>query len=83
MTDRTPYQDKIIKRYYNNMDALMTQKISELVSDLYLTEGKKRSQVWKRIAAALSNLKVPQDRIDYLVGRDDPVLVAKLLNGDI
>jgi len=79
MPDRTPYQDKIIKRYYSNRDALMEQKLGELVTDLYLAEGKKRAQVWKRIAAALTNLQVPQDRIDHLIAKDDPTLVLKVL----
>ena len=79
MPDRTPYQDKIIKRYYSNRDALMEQKLGELVTDLYLAEGKKRAQVWKRIAAALANLQVPQERIDHLIAKDDPELVLKLM----
>jgi hypothetical protein len=57
----------------------MEQKLGELVTDLYLAEGKKRAQVWKRIAAALTNLQVPQDRIDHLIAKDDPTLVLKLM----
>src|SRR5262249_28956219 len=45
MADFTPYQQKVIKRYYDNQDALARQRLAELVSDLYLTTGKKRQRV--------------------------------------
>ena len=77
--DRTPYQEKIIKRYYENRGDLMQQKLSELVTDLYLAEGKKRTLVWKRIITALENLKVPAAQIDALVAADNPVQLAKFL----
>ena len=75
----TPYQTQIIKRYYNNRDEIMTQKLSELTTDLYLAEGKKRQQIWKRIAAALSNLGVEADKIEQLVNSDNPVKLAEFL----
>lgn len=40
MTDYTPYQQKIIKRYYDNQDSIQLQRLSELVGELYLAEGK-------------------------------------------
>ena len=42
MKERSPYQQKIIKNYYKNRSALSHQRLSELVTDLYLAEGKKR-----------------------------------------
>ena len=40
MADHTPYQRKIIERYYKNFDAITFQRLSELATDLYLAEGK-------------------------------------------
>ncbi|MDO5567046.1 MAG: hypothetical protein Q4G59_10355 [Planctomycetia bacterium] len=77
MVDRTPYQDKIIKNYYANRDVLMQQKVSDMISDLYLVEGKKRVQLWRRIALALTNLGVSQEQIDYLQEQDNPELLLK------
>jgi hypothetical protein len=77
--EHTPYQQQIIKRYYNNRGDIMAQKLSELTTDLYLAEGKKRQQVWKRIAAALSQLDVPPDTIEQLVNTDNPVQLAEFL----
>ncbi len=79
MVDRTPYQDKIIKNYYANRDVLMQQKISDMISDLYLVEGKKRTQLWRRIALALANLGVSQEQIDYLQQQDNPELLLKFV----
>ena len=79
MAEHSKYQQKIIKNYYDNMDAISLQKLGESVTELYLAEGKKRQQQWKRIVAALEKLKVPKSRIDHLVKQDDPALVAKLL----
>ncbi|MGL6195394.1 MAG: hypothetical protein ACRC2T_11295 [Thermoguttaceae bacterium] len=58
----------------------MIQKLSEMVTDLYLAEGKKRDQLWKRIVTALENLKVPAARIEFIVNSDNPALLAKFLN---
>jgi phosphoribosyl-ATP pyrophosphohydrolase len=79
MAEYSKHQQKIIKNYYDNRDAISLQKLGETVTELYLAEGKKRQQQWKRIVAALEKLKVPKSRIDHLVKQDDPALVAKLL----
>jgi hypothetical protein len=47
--DYTPYQRKVIQRYYRNQDAMKGQRLQELVSDLYLaTTPKKRDALWER-----------------------------------
>ncbi len=79
MAKRSAYQERAIKNYYHNQDSLMLQRLGELVTDLYLTEGKKRANLWTRVTAALEKLKVPADRIDHLVKSDRPELLAKLL----
>ncbi len=79
MAKRTAYQEKIIKRYYENMEAISLQKVREMVTDLYLAEGKKRAQMWERIILALEKLKVPKSRIEHLTKQDNPALVAKLV----
>lgn len=57
----------------------MTQKLSELITELYLAEGKKRQQVWKRITAALTQLGVGPERIEQIVSMDNPVKLAEFL----
>jgi hypothetical protein len=79
MAKRSAYQERIIKNYYQNMEAISLQKLSELVTDLYLAEGKKRVALWERIAGALEKLKVAPSRIEHVVKQDNPALVAKLV----
>jgi hypothetical protein len=79
MADRSPHQDRIIRRYYQNQDAIMLQRLGDLVADLYLAEGRSRQGLWKRVTAALKNLKVPDAQIEHLVKSDNPTLLANLL----
>ena len=77
--DYTPYQQKIIKRYYNNQDTLQRQRLAELVSELYLSEGKKLQRTWQAAATAMQKLGLPQSRIDHLVEQANPALVAEVV----
>ncbi len=80
MAKRTPHQQRIIRNYYQNQGTIMVQRLGELVTDLYLAEGKARARLWDRAAQALGNLKVPPDRIDHVVRSDNPSLLANLVN---
>lgn len=75
----TPHQQKIIKRYYQNQDAIQSQRLAELVSELYLSSGKKREGVWKRVIVAMEKLGVPKSRIEHLRKTDNPALVAEVV----
>jgi hypothetical protein len=79
LDDYTPYQQKIIKRYYANQDTVQLQRLAELVTELYLAEGKKRQRTWQSAAAAMQKLGVPQSRIDHLLAKNDPALVAQVV----
>jgi hypothetical protein len=73
------YQQRIIKNYYENRDAISLQRLSELVTELYLAEGKARERQWKYIISALDKLGLPDERIEHLRKKDDPRLLAKLV----
>lgn len=77
--DYTPYQQKIIKRYYNNLDTLQLQRLAELVGELYLTQGKKQLKVWDSVVAAMQKLGIPQARIDHLRQQNKPELIANVV----
>ncbi len=79
MAKRSSYQQRAIKNYYENRDAIMVQRLGEMVTDLYLAEGKKRAQLWKRVAGALENLKISPARIEHIVESDNPALVAGIV----
>ena len=75
----TKYQQNIIKNYYENKDAISLQRLSELVTELYLAEGKAREKQWKYLEPVLAKLGLPKDRIEHLRKKDDPKLLANLV----
>ena len=79
MADYSPYQQKIIKRYYQNFDTLKAQRLSELATELYLAEGKKRERLWKQVEDCLTRLEFPAARIAHLLQKQDPALLPGIL----
>jgi hypothetical protein len=77
--DYTPYQEKIIKRYYENQDVLQLQRLAALVGDLYLAKGKKKQRLWQAAATAMEKLGVPRSRVDHLLKQANPALLAELV----
>ena len=55
MTNYSKYQQNIIKNYYENRDAIALQRVQELVTELYLSEGKKRQRHWEQIRCTWPN----------------------------
>ena len=80
MADRSPHQDRIIKRYYHHRDEIMLNRLGELVSELYLAEGDaKLDRLWKRIASALDNLGTAPDLATRILEKRDPEALARNL----
>lgn len=73
------YQQKIIKRYYDNQGTLAHQRLADLVGELYLAEGKKKERAWIAAGEAMQKLQIPQARIDHLLEKKNPALLAELL----
>lgn len=79
MADFSPHQKKIINRYYKNFDAITYQRLSELATDLYLSEGKQKERLWKRVEDALRKVEFPESRIAHLMDKRDPQLLVAIL----
>ncbi|QVL32101.1 hypothetical protein KIH39_25240 [Telmatocola sphagniphila] len=75
----SPYQQKVIKNYYANIDKVSLQRLSELVTELYLAEGKKKDKLWQTAATTMKKLEVPQSRIDHITSKADVTLLAGLV----
>jgi hypothetical protein len=73
------HQQNIIRNYYENRESISLQRLSELVTELYLSEGKAREKQWKFIISALQKLEIPADQIEHLRKQDNPALLAKLV----
>ena len=79
MAGFTPYQERVVKRYYQSRDQLAEQRLGELVSEIFLAEGKKRDQLWQNAAVALTRVGLPQSRIDHILEQRDPALLAGVM----
>ena len=75
----TKHQQNIIRNYYENRESISLQRLSELVTELYLAKGKGREKQWKFIVSALGKLKIPAEQIEHLRKQDNPALLAKLV----
>ena len=81
MADReySKYQKKVISRFYDNREQMDEQRLAELVTNLFLATGKKRSNFWITAREAMERMEVPQSRIDHIVNSDDPALLAEVV----
>lgn len=80
------YQQGIVRRHYEHADTVAVQRLSELVSDIYLATGAKQvEKLWKSVEAALAKTPAPAARAAALVAARDvkglAVLVADLSPG--
>ena len=79
MENFTRHQQSIIKNNYKNRDDVAFQRAQELLTDLYLAEGKKLEKVWDSMFTNLERLGVPPDQLEHLKKERKPELIAKLL----
>lgn len=83
MESFTKHQQQIIKNYYKNRDDISLQRLQELVTELYLAEGKKREKVWDSVASNLEKVGIPPDQIGKLRAQDKPELVLKAIQSKL
>jgi hypothetical protein len=80
MAERSNYQKKVIKRYYDNREQIDRQRLGELVTNLYLTTGaKKLATFWETAAEIMQRLGVPPGRIQHVIGTADPAQLAEVV----
>jgi hypothetical protein len=79
MSEYTKFQQKVIRSYYDNREGIALQRVQELVTELYLSTGKKRDKHWDSLALHLGKLGVKPDVIEHLRSEDKPELVATLV----
>jgi hypothetical protein len=79
MPEHTPYQKRVIKRYYERRDEILFSRLSELVTNLYLAEGKRRDKLWEQAGDLMEKLNVPPSRAKHLLAKKDPALLAELV----
>ena len=74
------YQKKVITNYYENLDAIMLQKLGELTGALYLADSEaQEDRLWQRVHKAMINLKIPLAIIDHIMREKSVEILAKNL----
>ncbi|MCA9084155.1 MAG: hypothetical protein KDA81_08875 [Planctomycetaceae bacterium] len=77
--DFSPYQQKVIQRYYDNREAIDDQRLSELVTNLYLSTGKKQIKMWETAEQIMTRMGIPETRIQHVMESRDPAVLAKVV----
>ncbi|HEY3321010.1 MAG TPA: hypothetical protein VGP72_11135 [Planctomycetota bacterium] len=73
------YQKGIIKRYYENKEDLSTQKLGEIISDLYLeTDKQKINRKWESAHSALLALGANKVQVEKICAERNLPALAKL-----
>ncbi len=79
--ERSAYQNKVISRYYENLDTITLTTLQELVTELYLVEtAAQKGRLWQRVEKAMAKLKVSPAIARHLLDKKDPRLLAENLN---
>lgn len=79
-SDLTPHQQGIVRRYYDNKDDIMNQKLAEIVSELSVCEDEtKARRLWKSAGTALENADAPEARRERIVKKRDLEGLAELV----
>jgi hypothetical protein len=78
--DYNNYQKNVIRRYYDNREQIDSQRLSELVTNLYLASGKKAEKLWDTTQELLERLKVPPTRVAHIMTARDPAILAEVVN---
>ena len=81
--DLTRYQKGIVNRYYLHRGTIVITRLQEIVSDLYLAEGKRADQLWTRAEKAVRGLKteppLPGSLVDPVFAERDVAGLARLV----
>lgn len=78
--DFSRYQEGIVKRYYEQHETIQSNKLSEIVSDLWLAADEKtRAKLWARVKTALLRVRVDESLVAKVVGQRDIESLAKLV----
>lgn len=79
--DLSRKQSSIVKRYYDNLDTIVANRLQEAVTDLYLAEtDSKRAKLWLKVKTQLEKTPADPAVIGKIVEGDDVEGLAKLVN---
>jgi len=78
--DLSRHQEGIVKRYYNNQDTIQSNKLGDLLSELWLADNEKtKAKLWGKAQVALMRMGVDATKVASIVGKMDLEGLAKLI----
>lgn len=77
--DYSQHQRKVIQRYYNNREQIDEQRLSELVTSLFLATPRQAVKRWESAEDLMRRLGVPEPRIANIMKQRDPAILASVV----
>ena len=79
--DLSRKQSSIVKRYYDNLDGIVANRLQEAVTELYLAESEKKcASLWKKVQVQLSKTAADPGVVHQIVEDGDVERLARLVN---
>ncbi len=73
------HQRKVIQRYYDNREQIDEQRLSELVTSLFLATPKQAIKRWETAEDLMRRLEVPESRIANIMQKKDVAILATVV----
>lgn len=80
MAEHSKFQQGVIRRYYEHFDTISIQKLSEVVSEIYLAEANKPVKLWEKAKNLLSRVAAEDPRVAQIIEKKDVQGLARLVN---
>jgi len=74
------HQQGIVNRYYDNLDTITLTRLQELVSDIFLAEGKKAENLWKKAETLLARTDARGADIRAIIEKRDIKKLAEVVS---
>ena len=79
----TAHQQRLIRNYYRNLDAIRAQRLQELVTELWLAgTAKRRDRLWARAQELLEKGDAPPAEVEAILAKRDVEALAWLVGRD-
>lgn len=74
------YQEGIVRRYYEHADNRTATTLQEILSDLYLAEGKQKDKLWTRAEEWLVKAGLEPAAVERAVKNRDIQALGRIIN---
>lgn len=74
------HQQNIIKRYYENLDTIVLDRLSTLVTDLFLADTEaKQKRLWENVEKNLQKAGIKPEDYQTIIDKQDLDALARLV----